>query len=102
MTHRTYFQLLFRYVNGKRHGRGKMVYKNKVAEFDGDWSEGQRHGVGVLRRQEFVYRGEWKYGKMHGTGTKTWKNGDSYHGDWREGEKDGEGTSTFGEHKGDK
>ena len=33
--------------NGKRDGRGAIVYKDG-SSYDGDWANDQRHGYGVL------------------------------------------------------
>jgi hypothetical protein len=58
--------------DGKRHGQGKMTYKNGV-----------------------IYEGEWKDGKIEGKGKMTYKNGDIYEGEWKDGNREGQGKMNY-------
>jgi hypothetical protein len=58
--------------------------------YDGEWSQGIRHGNGVWKRLEKYtdkvtdsYVGEWKKGKADGYGVHNWMNGDRYEGEWK-------------------
>jgi hypothetical protein len=46
-----------------------MLYAG-VGTYYGYWSEGKRHGEGVMTySNQDVYSGQWKDGKKHGQGT---------------------------------
>lgn len=57
-------------LNGKYHGKGKMVYPNGE-EYEGNWVFGHKHGYGVLHSSngEVKYEGEWEMDKYHGEGS---------------------------------
>jgi hypothetical protein len=60
----------------KRHGKGTMIYKNKYVVYTGDWAGDRREGFGKMTfKEKCVYEGQWKNNKMEGTGTFTWPRG---------------------------
>ena len=50
---------------GKKHGRGKYIYRNGSV-FEGDFSNGSRFGFGKFIDKEFRYEGKWENDQMHG------------------------------------
>ncbi|CAD7946763.1 unnamed protein product [Amoebophrya sp. A120] len=103
-----------------RHGWGRWTSADEQREYEGEWSDGSRHGYGVYRDTDgSTYNGQWKNHKRHGRGTLTlasgrveydgsWQNnkphgqgvhaysdGRKYDGHWCLGQRDGKGTLTF-------
>jgi hypothetical protein len=72
--------------NGKKHGKGKMVYVEDATHYAGE-----------------VYEGEWKDDKRDGNGKYTWPDGDVYVGEYKDGKRNGKGKYTVnsGSNKGD-
>jgi hypothetical protein len=35
-------------LNGKRHGPGRMSFRDSPVSYTGDWHHGQRHGQGTI------------------------------------------------------
>ena len=71
-------------MNGKRHGKGKVYYKNGDIKYDGDFVNDKCEGNG-----KYIYEGGKYYigqllnGKRHGKGKVYYKNGDiKYDGDF--------------------
>lgn len=70
------------WMNGKRHGLGKLVKLNGYMYF-GWWEDDMRHGQGeVIYPDGSMYDGDWKYNKKYGMGMKTWPDGTTFHGEW--------------------
>ena len=66
--------------NGKRHGRGIMLYANG-RKYEGRWKDDIRHGRGFEKHtNNNVYNGEFLDGKAHGHGIYKWGNGEFYDG----------------------
>jgi len=64
--------------------------------YDGEWSNGQRHGEGVFASVEGdVYRGGWHEDKFHGHAVYVWSDGRLYRGQYVNGNREGEGIMTF-------
>ena len=84
------------YVNGKRHGCGKMLYENGD-EYEGEWENGKKHGEGKYTWKEggegnfSCYDGSWENDKRQGYGKMTYKNGDKYTGNWKNDRFEGRG-----------
>ena len=57
------------YVNGKRHGNGRMVFPNGDI-YHGQWTENQMHGEGtyVYKASGDIYSGSFENGRKHGEG----------------------------------
>jgi len=83
------------WMNGKRHGQGKLVWVNQ-AVYEGDWKNDKLDGYGKLVwTSGMKYSGEWKDNKFHGCGTLTYKNGKKYEGSWRNNKFHGIGMLTY-------
>ena len=102
------------FVNGKRHGRGRMEYANGDV-YEGEYNMGKRHGQGTMtyaagssytgawensvksgkgrfvQASGEVYEGDFSGGTFDGFGTYTFKNGNTFMGDWKAGKRDGKG-----------
>lgn len=53
--------------------------------YDGEWKDGQSHGLGVHTWPNGRYRGEWRNNRPHGRGVYTSPNGDIEDGIWIDG-----------------
>ncbi|HWA37134.1 MAG TPA: hypothetical protein VG873_04655 [Burkholderiales bacterium] len=79
-------------LNGLAHGRG--VARSAAYTYEGEFSEGRRHGRGALSISDGTrYVGEFRYGKRHGQGSTTNPDGLRHEGAWVEGEIHGYGRS---------
>ena len=68
------------YVNGKRHGKGIMVYNNGRV-YEGDWECDYKHGEGYEKfARQCVYQGDYVNGRPEGVGRYSWPNGEFYEG----------------------
>jgi tetratricopeptide (TPR) repeat protein len=77
------------------NGRGRITYDDGDL-YEGDVSEGQRHGDGRMTfKNGHVYNGAWYHGQRHGNGRMTFKNGHVYDGAWYHGQRHGNGRMTF-------
>ena len=97
------------FLNGKRHGKGKMIYCKSgriqlLAEgeqlsgdvYEGEWAYDQRHGKGKqIYQSGSVYEGYWKDDAFHGQGKCIHDNGDIYEGHYIKGKRSGKGKYTF-------
>jgi hypothetical protein len=85
------------YVDGKKHGRGRMLYAGGASHYDGEWREGLQNGRGKMRYASgSEYDGEWKAGVKCGYGTMRWKAAsEQYEGQWLDGQPHGLGVHTW-------
>lgn len=69
---------------------GTLLYSNGD-EYQGFWSNDQRHGRGrfVSCETGAIYEGEYAEGNRHGVGTLYFASGDSITGRWKKGVIDG-------------
>lgn len=84
--------------NGRRHGEGVFTTADGNTKYEGQWREGQRHGVGRLSYDvygESFYFGGWEDGCKHGEGRQVWPSGNTYNGQWRQGKMSGQGTMVW-------
>ena len=80
--------------DGKPHGYGRKVYRNKIHV--GQFLNGKRHGRGITRMQNgAVYRGEFKDNVPDGEGVETLKSGKKYVGSFKNNKKHGYGEETY-------
>ncbi|KAL3932029.1 MAG: hypothetical protein SGPRY_000871 [Prymnesium sp.] len=101
------------FLNGKKHGRGKVVYADnswydgyfKFDLYDGEgelhdptglyhgaFSKGLRWGEGMFMNLEgVVYEGGWREGRRHGVGKLRHLDGSVYHGAWAHDKPEGKG-----------
>ena len=81
--------------DGKRHGRGKMVYPSG-AVYIGEFQSNTTHGVGRLEYTNGdVYEGNFRYGKRRGSGKLSFADGSVYEGGFRDGKFAGTGKYTY-------
>ena len=54
------------YKDGKRDGKGKMLWKYDGSKYsyDGEWKKGKQHGKGTYTSPDGTKKGEWKNGKF--------------------------------------
>jgi len=82
-------------MNGRRHGDGVYQSADGMTMYEGQWSEGKRHGFGRLTFDasgDSYYEGQWVNGCKHGEGKQMWPSGNSYSGQWSFGKMYGHGT----------
>lgn len=83
------------WYNGKRHGKGKLIYDDPVGEsyYDGDWLDDQQTGWGQRHyKSGNTYKGQWLENRCHGQGTMYWrKQQEQYTGEWCNGVQHGQG-----------
>jgi hypothetical protein len=108
------------FKNGKRHGSGKLVWKNgQMCEGDwandtlngkgkviysvhdesmrkyyiGDFKDGKKHGRGrVENTLGAFYEGDFENDQINGTGKSRWEDGNSHEGEYVNGKRNGKGT----------
>ena len=86
---------LWAYVDGKLHGKGKIVWSNGDV-YEWDWKDDQRIGKGKYTWSNGnVYEWDWKDNNLHGKGKQVWSDGDVYEWDWKDDKRDGKGKYTF-------
>ena len=54
-------------VNGLRHGVGSCTWPDG-SKYEGDWSNGLRHGNGKYIHEGETYIGQWQLDLKHGRG----------------------------------
>lgn len=54
------------FENFKRNGRGKFVRDSQYLEFNGEWFNGKKHGLGVLKHKGITFIGRWANGVKQG------------------------------------
>ncbi|PNW71801.1 hypothetical protein CHLRE_16g688650v5 [Chlamydomonas reinhardtii] len=84
-------------VSGKRHGFGTYQYPNSFFKYEGQWVNGEKHGLGKLSmRDGAYYEGEFVHGEIVGQGTRRFANGDTYIGTFNMGVMHGFGVMRLG------
>lgn len=48
----------------KPNGFGRMTYHNKSKFYEGEWQNGQRHGLGIMHGRSWTKSGIWKNDKL--------------------------------------
>lgn len=78
--------------NDKRHGKGRMMYVSGTI-YEGEWKNNYKHGKVENYKNEFgsIYKGDIKKGKFNGYGVMKYSNGDVYSGMWKDNKMHGEG-----------
>ena len=106
------------FLNGKRHGVGRMEYMNGDV-YEGGYNMGKRHGQGIMtyasgsryegnwensiksgqgrfvQTNGEVYEGNFEGGTFEGNGSYQFSNGNTYIGNWRGGKRDGKGVLIY-------
>ena len=90
--------------DGKMHGIGKEETNETL--YEGEFVENKKHGKGkiILKEKEESYSGEFTNDEITGKGTYIWKNGNTYTGDFIETQFHGKGKYSWedgGEYFGD-
>jgi len=91
-------------VKGIRNGEGTFTSGNNEMTYCGQWSNGQKHGVGRISydaKKTTFYLGEWARGARHGKGRFQYSSGNFYDGDWKDDQKCGYGTMEWLDRKED-
>jgi len=86
---------LWRY--DKPFRKGKFVFKNNIAIYDGPWENGIPNGYDgeYLLQSGNKYVGQFKDGHMDGEGVFLFHNGNKYVGQFKNGSKNGRGIMNF-------
>lgn len=85
------------FSQGQRHGVGRIAYPDG-SEYTGGWDRDQRHGVGVETKPGVDrYDGSFEAGQRSGQGRWVGANGATYTGAWREGRPHGHGVEVRGD-----
>ncbi|XP_049849009.1 uncharacterized protein LOC126317076 [Schistocerca gregaria] len=75
-------------LSTRRYG----AYTTAAGEkYEGEWVNGCRHGKGRLEYRKCEYEGEWKMNLRHGMGKQIFISGEWYIGEWRENVQKGLG-----------
>jgi len=80
------------WVNGKREGNGKAVYKNGdyyIGSFKNNFRDGK--GIEYYKNGNIRYEGDWVGGKKEGYGKKIDEDGEYYIGQWKNNIRHGKG-----------
>lgn len=83
-------------INILNLGKGSLLTRSSKL-YEGDWSNGYRHGFGLLAYKDdedvykLSYRGLWKNGRMCGAGSFHYPDGSYYLGNRKKGHRHGYG-----------
>ena len=80
------------FVSDKKHGKGKIMYKQTGDVYEGEFKDDAITGDGVYKwANGESYKGSVLNGKMHGKGMYKWPDGGEYEGDYVHNLKEGKG-----------
>ena len=80
-------------MDGRRHGKGIIYYKNGTIKYEGDFVNDKLEGMGkyIYENGEY-YIGQFVKGLRHGKGIEYYKNNTiKYEGDYVKGKREGYG-----------
>ena len=81
---------------GKRHGHGRFRSDCEGVTYEGEWKNGQEHGMGVeCFDGGDRYEGQWKHGSYSGRGVLCFANGNRYEGGFLDNKEQGQGRLWF-------
>ncbi|XP_056322501.1 MORN repeat-containing protein 3 [Danio aesculapii] len=90
------------WMDNKKHGKGKQVWKRAGIVYDGDWRCGKRDGFGTLSRTDpetkdytRVYVGSWRNDKKEGAGSYFYSASAFYEGQWSGDQRSGWGRMQY-------
>lgn len=85
------FYYIGAFIDGVRQGKGKEY--SKVSDYEGDFYQNKKHGVGKIQYKNVAesYIGEFNKDEITGRGTYTWANKDQFNGDFINGKMHGKG-----------
>ncbi|XP_072442387.1 MORN repeat-containing protein 1-like isoform X1 [Chiloscyllium punctatum] len=80
-----------------RDGFGLYVYPNSFYQYEGEWKNGKKHGIGkFLMKDGSYYEGEFANGEIEGNGIRYWaSSGNEYCGQFSQGELHGFGVLKY-------
>lgn len=80
-------------ATGRREGHGKYMYPNSFFTYEGEWLNGKKHGRGRLSlgQDGDYYEGDFELGEILGQGSQYWRDGTVYTGQFVSGERHGQG-----------
>lgn len=80
-----------------RHGYGVYTYTNPFFQYEGEWIDGKKHGLGkFLMNDGSYYNGEFKNGEIEGNGVRYFGlSGNKYTGSFYKGELQGQGIMEY-------
>ncbi|XP_048417087.1 MORN repeat-containing protein 1-like isoform X1 [Stegostoma tigrinum] len=80
-----------------RDGFGLYIYPNSFYQYEGEWKNGKKHGIGkFLMKDGSYYEGEFVNGEIEGNGTRYWaSSGNEYCGQFSQGELHGFGVMKY-------
>jgi hypothetical protein len=87
---------------GQRSGRGLLRYFHNgdesllIEEYDGEWFEDMKHGLGIHKTIEGVYTGQFVFNCREGEGSMRYSDGSTYDGGWKKDKRHGIGTFQAG------
>ena len=80
------------FAKNKKHGKGKIIYKQTGDIYEGEFREDAITGDGIYKwANGESYKGTVLNGKMHGKGLYKWPDGGEYEGDYNNNLKEGKG-----------
>jgi hypothetical protein len=82
------------YVDGKKDGLGSLVYKSGM-NYTGSYKADEWDGLGSLKTIAGHYNGEYSEGRQHGLGVVLNVKSEHYGGEWKDGKKHGLGAMEF-------
>lgn len=80
-----------------RHGYGVYTYTNQFFQYEGNWVDGKKEGIGkFLMKDGSYYYGEFNNGEIEGNGMRYFAlNGSKYTGTFHKGELHGKGIMKY-------
>ena len=80
---------------GLRHGKGKLINKNKTYCYEGFWAFDKKNGECKEKIGEETFYGNYKNGVRDGKGIIIYNNNDKFEGNFKDGKRDGYGVFIF-------
>ena len=82
------------FVDGRRHGHGRMRTEDGH-EFEGEFHDDERVRGQLTLPSGAIYNGEFRGGLKHGEGQYIWRRGEEYSGPWVKGKCNGVGRMSY-------
>lgn len=80
----------------KKHGFGKEIWPKDNSEYEGNYVNGERSGMGTFTKNGKVeFQGEWYKNQMHGNGTFYFPDNKIFSGHFKKGNIEGLGTMRY-------
>ena len=76
----------------KMTGKGRFIFKEEQKEYEGDYVEGAPYGYGIMKSPSFIYEGYFKSGLFEGQGKlEDFVNKIEFKGEYYDGKRRGHG-----------